>query len=137
MSNKQKAIIFDLDWVLCELWDSVNPYNHDWEEIAIPEMEFMFQALWYFDEEVEMFVLTGRKYKEYWKTTQLWLDRNHMFPRHIFMQEGSTAEKNHIFKKKKLEELKEKYEILFMVDDNPDMIQVCKELWITLLHVNR
>lgn len=135
--EKSKCVVFDLDWTLCELWSSANPYNHDWEEIAIPEMEFMFQALWYFDEEVEMFVLTGRKYKEYWKTTQLWLDKNHMFPKCIFMQNWNTWEKNHIFKKKKLEEIQEEYNILFMVDDNPDMIQVCKELWITLLHVNR
>ena len=47
------------------------------------------------------------------------------------------GEKNHIFKHKKLIELKEKYDIIAMLDDNPDLIPVCKELWIILFHVNQ
>ena len=53
------------------------------------------------------------------------------------MQEKSQADKNHIFKREKLIELKEKYDIIAMFDDNPDLIPVCKELWILLLQVHR
>jgi len=52
------------------------------------------------------------------------------------MQKGNTAKKNHLYKKERLIELKERYEIIAMFDDNPDMIPVCKELGILMLHVN-
>lgn len=137
MLNKPKCIIFDLDGTLCELWDSANPYNHDWEEISIPEMSFIFQALSYFDDEVKIIVMTWRKRIEHYETTELWLDRNFIFPDELIMQEWSTAEKNHIYKEKELIKLQERYEIVAMFDDNPDLIPVCNKLWILLLTVHR
>jgi hypothetical protein len=46
----------------------------------------------------------------------------------LIMQEGSTAKKNHIFKREELIKLKERYDIVALFDDNPDLIPVCKEL---------
>lgn len=44
------------------------------------------------------------------------------------MQPGSVAKKNHIWKEEKLLQLMEEYEIMALVDDNPDMQDVCKRL---------
>lgn len=52
------------------------------------------------------------------------------------MQEGSQAQKNHIFKKEALQKLQEEYDIIALIDDNPDLIPVCKELKILLLQVH-
>lgn len=130
---KPRAIIFDLDGTLCELSDSSNPYNHDWEEVIIPEMHAIYESLMY---DYPPIILTGRKRKEYWEITEEWLENN-AFPHiKLIMQEKSMADKNHIFKKEKLIELQEEYDIICMFDDNELMVPVCKELGILLLQVH-
>lgn len=132
---KPKAIVFDLDWTLCELWDSANPYNHDGEEIII---QWMY-TLWVWSRFTcdTRIILTGRKRKDYWKTTEEWLKNNSFCYSELIMQEWNTAEKNHIYKEKELVKLQERYDIIAMVDDNEAMIPVCKKLWILLLTVHR
>lgn len=134
--NKAKCIIFDLDWVLCELWDSANPYNHDGEEYVISEMKYIFDKISYFEKN-NIMILTWRKKKEYWDTTEKWLSDNWIDYDRLIMQEWSTAEKNHIYKEKELIKLQERYDIFAMFDDNEDLIPVCKKLWILLLTVHR
>lgn len=132
---KPKAIVFDLDGTLCELWDSANPYNHDGEEIII---QWMY-TLWVWSRftcDIRI-ILTGRKRKDYWKTTVEWLKNNSFCYSELIMQEWNTAEKNHIYKEKELVKLQERYDIVAMFDDNCDLIPVCKKLWILLLTVHR
>lgn len=131
---KKQIYIFDLDWTLCELWESINPYNHDWEEVTIPWMSVIYESL---EEHRHWIILTWRKRKEYWEITEKWLEYNEIQYLDLIMQEWNTAKPNHIFKREKLIELKEKYDIIAMFDDNPDLIPVCKELWILLLQVHR
>ena len=133
---KPKAIIFDLDGTLCSLSDSTNPYNHDGEEVIIPEMRFILQS--FHSPFLDKILLTGRKKKEYWYITEKWLEDNGMafdFDR-IIMQEKSQADKNHVFKEEKLRELQEAYDIIAVFDDNPALVPVCKKLWILLLQVH-
>ena len=132
---KPKAIVFDLDGTLCTLSDSTNPYNHDGEEVIIPEMVYI---LWLLRSPADKILLTGRKKKEYWYITEKWLKDNDMafaFDM-IIMQEKSQADKNHIFKEEKLRELQKEYDIIAVFDDNPDLVPVCKKLWILLLQVH-
>lgn len=133
---KPKAIIFDLDGTLCTLSDSSNPYNHDGEEVIIPEMRFILQS--FHSPFLDKILLTGRKKKEYWYITEKWLEDNGMafdFDR-IIMQEKSQADKNHVFKEEKLRELQKEYDIIAVFDDNSDLVPVCKKLWILLLQVH-
>ena len=133
--NKAKCIIFDLDWVLCELWDSANPYNHDGEEYVISEMENIMRNLYIYNDAT--IILTGRKRKEYWKITEKWLFDNEILYDYLIMQEWSQAEKNHIYKEKELIKLQERYDIVAMFDDNNLLVPVCKKLGILLLQVHR
>lgn len=132
---KPKAIIFDLDGTLCELWDSANPYNHDGEEYVIREMKYIVET--FENTLTKIIILTGRKMKDYLKITDKWLRESDIIYDELIMQEWSTAEKNHIYKEKELVKLQEQYDIVAMFDDNPDLIPVCKKLWILLLTVNR
>lgn len=136
---KPKAIIFDLDGTLCKLSDSSNPYNHDGEEVIVPEMRFILNSMTEGDYAVdapEIIILTWRKRKDYQKVTIKWLEDNDIYHTKLIMQEKSQADKNHIYKREKLIELKEKYDIIALFDDNEDLIPVCKELWILMLHVH-
>lgn len=138
---KPKAIIFDLDWVLCELWDSANPYNHDGEEYVISDMKWIFDSFWcnyaFRSKQANIIILTGRKKKEYWEVTEKWLFDNEFIHSELIMQEWSQAEKNHIYKEKELIKLQERYDIVAMFDDNELLVPVCKKLWILLLQVHR
>lgn len=132
---KPKAIVFDLDWTLCELWDSVNPYNHDGEELIIQGMYTIW--VWVKFTCYTRIILTGRKRKDFWKFTEEWLKNNSFCYSELIMQEWSTAEKNHIYKEKELVKLQERYDIVAMVDDNELLVPVCKKLWILLLQIHR
>lgn len=131
---KSKAIIFDLDGTLCELWDSANPYNHDGEEYLIPNMRYILESFSSYKDTI--IILTWRKRKEYERVTVEWLMDNDVTYDYLIMQEWSTAEKNHIYKEKELVKLQERYNIVAIFDDNPDLIPVCKRLWILLLQVH-
>lgn len=133
---KPKAIVFDLDGTLCELWDSANPYNHDWEETIIQAMEYIYNKIDCFNDD-KIIILTGRKRKDYERCTEEWLYDNKLNYDELIMQEWNTAEKNHIYKEKELIKLQERYDIVAMFDDNEDLIPVCKKLWILLLTVHR
>lgn len=133
--NKPKCLVFDLDWVLCELWDSSNPYNHNGEELIIQGMYTIW--VWVKFTCDTRIILTGRKRKDYWKITEKWLSDNSIYYSELIMQEWSQGEKNHIYKEKELVKLQERYDIVAMVDDNPDLIPVCKKLGILLLQVHR
>lgn len=129
---KTKAVVLDLDGTLCELKPESEQHNHTWNEKPIDFMYHVYLGMVAF----KLIILTGRKEK-YREITEKWLyDQDIMFDE-LIMQEKSQADKNHVFKREKLIELQERYEIVAMVDDNPMIIPICKELWILLLHVNR
>ena len=71
---KPKAIIFDLDWTLCELWDSANPYNHDGEELEIESMTHIYKHLHYLGWDIRV-IMTWRKRKTFEKLQEsgLWI----------------------------------------------------------------
>lgn len=52
------------------------------------------------------------------------------------MQMKSTADKNHVFKREQLQKIQERYDIIAVIDDNPELIDVCRDLSITLLQVH-
>ena len=129
---KPRAIIFDFDWVLCHLKPESERNNHTWDELPIKGMLYLIDSI---DSRfLDIIVLTWRKEK-YRNITSDWLYTYGIPFKELIMQEWHTAKKNHVFKREKLLELKEKYDILCVVDDNPDMSEVCKDLWINLLKV--
>lgn len=131
---KPKAIVFDLDWTLCEMKPDSERNNHTGDEKSIEQIVYLAQSLLQLDH-IKVIVMTGRKSK-YLLITISWLER-HWIPVEIIMQTKWTAEKNHIYKEKELVKLQERYDIVAMVDDNPDLIPVCKKLGILLLQVHR
>lgn len=130
---KQKAIVLDLDGTLCDLNPESEKNNHTWDEKAIDFMYDIYLSAW---ASHRIIVLTGRKEK-YRVITAKWLLDNDYHIDELIMQKGSMAQKNHIFKEQELVKLQEIYDIRFMIDDNPEMQEVCKRLWIPLLLLSR
>ena len=127
--EKIPCVIFDLDWTLCELWDSPNPYNHEWTETI--RVDIYKELMKIVDKHyIDIIILTGRKRNEYWEITERWLSENDIPYNLLIMQEWNTAEKNEIYKEKELIKLKENYNIIMMYDDNPKVWEVCEKLWI-------
>lgn len=65
---------------------------------------------------IKVLILTGRKEK-YLHETIHWLVK-HDIPAEIVMQTKSQADKNHVFKREQLNKMREKYDILAVIDDN-------------------
>lgn len=126
---KPKAIVCDLDWVLCELKPESERNNHTGNELPIENMVYLIRKF----DNIKVLILTGRKEK-YRGKTMSWLS-DYCIWSEVIMQWKSQADKNHVFKREKLIELKEKYDILAVIDDNELVWDVCLELWILFLHV--
>ena len=131
---KPKAIVFDLDWTLCEMKPDSELNNHTGDEKSIEQIVYLAQSLLQLDH-IKVIVMTGRKSK-YLLITISWLER-HWIPVEIIMQTKWTADKTHIYKEKELVKLQERYDIVAMVDDNCGLIPVCKKLGILLLQIHR
>ncbi len=128
---KQKILVVDMDWVLCRLKPESERNNHTGNEDPIENMVYLIQSIMQTD--IKVLILTGRKEK-YLDETIHWLVK-HNIPAEIVMQMKKTADKNHIFKREQLQKMQERYDIIAMIDDNPQMSEVCKELWIIFLKV--
>lgn len=128
---KPKAVIFDLDWTLCVLKPDEERNNHTGDEKPIQAMYWAY--MWYWGN--HLILLTGRKEK-YRAITEKWLHDNDYHFDEIILQSKSTADKNHIFKREELQKIQEDYDIIACIDDNPAMIEVCRDLSITLLQVH-
>ena len=134
---KPRAIIFDLDWTLCELKSESEKNNHTGEEMPTKLMD-LYNMFEYCMGDPTLIILTWRKKLDFWKLTLDWVWNQWLRNRlehKIIMQKKSMADKNHIFKKEKLIELQEEYDIICMFDDNPLVWDVCAELWILFLQV--
>ena len=128
-----KIILIDLDWTLAELKPDSDRNNHTGDEKPIEQMVYLVQQLMHTD--LNVIVMTGRKDK-YFSITVQWLI-SQWIPVEVIMQTKGRADKNHVFKKEQMIEIQKNHEIIALVDDNPLMIPVCKDLGILLLTVNR
>lgn len=126
--EKQRAILVDLDWTLCQLKPHEDCHNHTWKELVIEDMREELEKEWYMLD-VDIIILTWRK-ERFREITEKWFIENQIWYDRIIMQQGSIWEKNHIYKEKVILELIEEYDILMMYDDNHIVWDICRNLKI-------
>ena len=131
--QKPHIALFDLDGTLCQLYGK-RPKKYTWLEAPVkPTLWLIHGMIKAYDKRsskhFQVWILTGRSKKRYETVTKEWMEFFWVEAK-LFMQEWSTLEKNHEYKKKKLIELQKEYYIQFLIDDNEEMANVCKELWI-------
>ena len=133
--NKPKAFIFDLDFTLCH---PVNrwPYDSGADDEIITSTYFLLIWLNAYRRKIPKFmgcniiILSWRKEKDHLDESAKWLDDQYLLYDKLILNDTSPCQPGHIFKKAKLIELQKEYNILGVVDDDEDVIAVCKELWI-------
>jgi len=125
--TKLSAIVVDMDGTLTILeWQLWPPYPLAWNEKPNPEIIEELEKEWY-PLWVEIIVLTGRKYSEYYNETVSWLDKNIEYDQ-LIMNMSSHPLPNHLFKKETLRVLMQVYDIRMVYDDNPEVGKVCNKL---------
>lgn len=135
---KQSCYIFDLDHTLCH---PVNrwPYSSCAEDEAIPSVKLIAEFIAYRNSDkyrqymktrVHIIILSWRKEWDHKFETIKWLDENKIIYEEIHLNNSNPCTKAEVFKREKLIELQEKYNILWVFDDDPLVAEICKELKI-------
>jgi hypothetical protein len=136
------CIIVDIDWTLAQKWDRD---IYDWSKVGLDTVIFpvgsivnaYFQAGFYDWEEVKIFIMSWRDSK-YRKETELWLLKNHIPFDDLYMRPEWDNRDDVIIKTELREEnIKDKYNVLFAIDDRRKVVDNRRELWIYTLDCNQ
>jgi hypothetical protein len=131
-----KAIICDLDGTLA-LLSGRDPFNpktiaNDEPNSAIVNILKVYTHQTLF--EVKIFFITGR-FEKYRKQTDAWL-RKHAIPDYIlFMRRNADFRKDTVYKKELYQKhIKNKFDVLFVLEDRDQAVKMWRELGLTCLH---
>lgn len=132
------ASVYDIDWTLAffDYWWNNNQQRQEYtgdEPVNTDVLAHLQESM---KRNHIIIILTGRKRREWWQVTYDWLRDNDIYYDHLIMQEGSTAKKWHVFKESALKELKKKYNVVSLVDDDWAMKQICTNLKINFIRVD-
>lgn len=132
---KTKCYIFDIDHTLSmpvKRW----PYDSCEEDEKIQSIDLLILALNVMKHknpdayDIKIIILSGRKEKYHLRETKKWLAFNLVWYDELILNDTDPCVKGHEFKKIKLDELKKKYNILGVFDDELDVHLICTHLWI-------
>lgn len=135
--NMPNAIICDIDGTLALLGerDRYNPTTgEDLLNLPVANILKVYAHQTLFP--VELIIMTGREEK-YRKVTEEWLQKNDITHyKNLFMRRNNDYRKDFLVKKEIYEEkIKEKYEILFVLEDRDQVVKMWREEGLTCLQV--
>ena len=135
MIHKTNAIICDIDGVVLEM-----PYWHDLEDFY-QNLDRCTPVDWavklvngLHKQGIVILFVTARNQKCYYYT-KYQLEQCFDFPIHLYMRGIMDLRDDPDMKRDYVLELKEKYNILFCIDDNPRNCEMYRELGLTALEV--
>lgn len=132
-----KTIICDIDGTLA-LLEGRNPYDpttgEDLLNYPIANILEVYDNQNVFD--VDLILLSGRedKYREF---TEKWLHKNGInHYKELFMRKTGDFRKDYVIKKELYEKyIKDKYSVLFVLDDRDQVVKMWREEGLTCLQV--
>ena len=129
-----RAIICDLDGTLC-LFDreTRSPYDRDFENDTInPAVRYVLDGN---DQYNEIIFVSGR-IEKFRKVTQEWLDKYGFGGHPLFMRKEKDMRKDVIIKQEIYEEhIKDKYDVLFVMDDRNQVVEFWRSIGLTCFQV--
>lgn len=135
---KPSCFVFDIDHTISE---PINrwPYGSCTEDAIIPTMKVILDMIayrncdkyrQYMKTRIHIIILSGRKEKDHKHETIRWLDDNKIIYEEIYLNPTDPCTTSYKFKSDKLKEIKERYNILWVFDDDSDVAIACKDLGI-------
>jgi len=137
---KRKAIIFDIDGTLANIWHRRKDFDKKHFDVFMSKMDKDTVNLWCKTLMVAMgymhydiLLVTGRG-EEWRETTENWLQENEIYCDRLFMRPAANNEKDSLIKTQIYNQLiKDEYEILFVVDDRQQVVDSWRELGLVCL----
>lgn len=129
-----KAIICDLDGTLALFGDN-NPYERDCSQDELNKpVAFVVRLLK--ENGISVIIVSGR-YNKYLDKTIEWLRKHEINYDSIYMPRGDLDHRKDVKLKKEIYDnhIKDKYEILFALDDRNQVVEFWRELGITVFQV--
>lgn len=129
--TKQPCYIFDLDNTLVNM-NGRSPYDNDLsgDTENIPAT-FLFRNL---NSDLDLIILSWRKESSFLVPTKEWLADHDLHYDLIELNDTNPCLPGPLFKYQKLKELMIQYDILWVFDDDQNVIDICKQLWIPSFH---
>ena len=137
IEGAQNAIMCDLDGTLA-LFPGKDPYERDFTKDIVNEpvrkILDMFARL---DEyETYKFIMCSGRKDKFRDQTKQWLDENEIPCDLLYMREGEDDRKDSIVKKEIYDNnIRGKYNVLFVLDDRDQVVQLWRNLGLTCLQV--
>ena len=142
--NKKQAVVFDIDGTLVdvskrlevcqkesknkkEFWACFLSERYLYLDLPIERTIKLLQKYW--SEGVKIIIITGRT-KNMEKYTLIQLSAFNIFWNEIYFREVNDFRKDYEYKSEILKKMKEKYEILFIVDDSEEVRKAAEGLGI-------
>lgn len=133
MTDRQRAVIFDVDGTLCDvssiryLLDGKDRNFHRFhvESTGCPTNPHVAALTHALKPDVARVVVTARSTR-YYQHTIWWMMLNNVRFDTIYMRQDGDFRKDAIVKQEILNQINEHYDVKFAIDDNPNVIEVWK-----------
>lgn len=138
----KKAILVDLDGTLANIdkrrkeLKEHNNFEKFYQEIQYDELNYWCkEIIELFKQKYKIILITGReKTKEVENLTLNWLEKNNIYYDQIYFRNYKDNRKDSIIKKEIFENnIKNKFEILFVVDDRLQVVEMWRKLGLVCL----
>lgn len=132
---KKIAIICDIDGTLTKM-KGRGPY--DWDKVGQDEVNKPVADIvqTYGIQGVKIIILTGRD-GVCEKATKEWLEKHSIFYDYFYIRPKDNTEKDIIIKRRIFEKhIKDKFNILFALDDRDQVVEMWRSLGLTCLQVD-
>lgn len=129
------AIICDIDGTLAKMGDR-SPF--DWAKVSVDAIHEHVKELinmYWLNKGVKVILVSGRdgSCKE---QTEKWLDNNYISYNELYMREAGNTENDAIIKRRIFDEyIRDKYRVLFVLDDRDRVVKMWRSLGLKCLQV--
>ena len=133
----QKAVIVDMDGTLA-LFGEESPYDRDMskDKLNYPVAMIVWMLNYTDLADVRILIVSGRKNK-YLKDTEKWLKKHKIIYKDIFMPRADNDNRKDVIIKTEIYEkhIKDKYEVLFVLDDRDQVVELWRGLGLVCFQV--
>ena len=131
----RKAIICDIDGTLAHMQDR-SPY--DWDKVGDDVVDKTIKEIlrtFYSTSEYDIILASGRD-DVCKQITERWLSKNYIFYDALYMRKHNDCRPDEVIKKEIYDKhIKDKYDVVFVLDDRNKVVKMWREIGLKCLQV--